>query len=164
MRDERIPRLSATAATPAQLRGGQVSSVAALSHFVVAVSSSVIAGAAVLILPWHGARRDSRVHREYRGRRGDRRAPAAGRRRTPGDNTGRIETAAAPSRSGSTCRPAHRDRSRGRTAAEGRDGGSGFPAPGSPASRSSEPGLSEPEARFNSTDAQGRPIAVKELH
>ena len=71
----------------------------------------------------------SRARREYRGLRRDRMVPAAGRRRTPGDNTGPIETAAAPSRSGSTCRPAHRDRSRGRTAADGRAGGSGFPGP-----------------------------------
>ena len=72
----------------------------------------------------------SRARREYRGRRRDRMAPAAGRRRTPGDNTGPIETAAAPSRSGSTCRRADRDRSRGRTAADGRDGGTGFPGSG----------------------------------
>ena len=77
----------------------------------------------------------SRGHREYRGLPRDRMVPAAGRRRTPGDNTGPIETAAAPSRSGSTCRPAHRDRSRGRMVADGRDGDSGFPGPRFPGPR-----------------------------
>jgi hypothetical protein len=42
-------------ATGQALLGEQIFSVAALSHFVVAVSSIVIARAAFLILPWHRA-------------------------------------------------------------------------------------------------------------
>jgi len=40
---------------PAPRRGGEISGVAVLSHFVIALSPIVIAGAAFLILPWHRA-------------------------------------------------------------------------------------------------------------
>jgi len=51
---------------------------------------------------------DNRAHREYRRRRHGRMGWAVDRRRTPKDNTGPIGIAAAPSRSGSICRPGYR--------------------------------------------------------
>src|SRR5215212_824539 len=60
MPDERIPTIGSQTRQPPrreyQPLGGPTSGVAALAHFIVAVSSIVIARAAVLIRPWHRAR------------------------------------------------------------------------------------------------------------
>jgi hypothetical protein len=68
---------------------------------------------------------DNRTHREYRGPHHDRIVRAVGGR-TPEGNTGPVEIAAGPFRSGNTCRPANRGRNRGRTAADARSAGIGF--------------------------------------
>src|SRR3954454_15141974 len=100
------------------LFGEPMFSIAALSHFEVAVSSIVIARAAFLILPRHRAIRVAEpiANIAVCAVTAWDRPPAAAILQgiIP------IETAEAPFRSGSTCRLAHRDRSRGRTAANGR--------------------------------------------